>query len=57
MTLTVGQIFALRDLVVAVELDEFPGGLAARDGWEQHPKREYEFRAPADVKLDILPAR
>jgi predicted nucleotidyltransferase len=44
------------DLVVAVEIDEFPGRLAGRPGWAQHPDREHEFHSPHGVKLDILPA-
>ena len=44
------------DLVVAVEIDEFPGRLVERPGWDQHPDREHEFHSPHGVKLDILPA-
>jgi predicted nucleotidyltransferase len=44
------------DLLVAVELDQFPGGLAEREGWEQRGNKEHEFLAPNSVKLDVLPA-
>jgi predicted nucleotidyltransferase len=44
------------DLVVAVEIDEFPGRLAERPGWTQHPDKEHEFQSPQGVRLDILPA-
>jgi predicted nucleotidyltransferase len=44
------------DLVVAVEIDEFPGPLAGRAGWAASPDREHEFRSPNGSKVDILPA-
>jgi predicted nucleotidyltransferase len=44
------------DLVVAVEIDEFPGRLAERPGWDQHPDKQHEFQSPHGVRLDILPA-
>jgi predicted nucleotidyltransferase len=44
------------DLVVAVEIDEFPGRLVERAGWAQHTDKEHEFRSPYGSKLDILPA-
>lgn len=44
------------DLVVALEIDEFPGRLAARPGWDQHPERAHELQSHHGVKLDILPA-
>ncbi len=43
------------DLVVAVELAELDE-LANRAGWQQHPRKQHEFRSPDDVKLDVLPA-
>ncbi len=44
------------DLVLAVELDEFPGRMTERPGWTQHPTKEHEFLSPQGAKLDILPA-
>jgi len=44
------------DLVVAVEIDEFPGELVERPGWTQHPHLEHRFESPQEVELDILPA-
>jgi predicted nucleotidyltransferase len=44
------------DLVVALELDEFPGALPERPGWLQDTRKEHEFRSPQGVKLDLLPA-
>lgn len=44
------------DLVVALELEDFPGALLDRPGWKQHPKREHEFTSPQGARLDLLPA-
>lgn len=44
------------DLIVAVEIDEFPGELVERSGWAQHPILEHKFESPQGDKLDILPA-
>jgi len=44
------------DLVLAVELDEFPGPLVDIDGWEQHRTNEHQFTSPQGAKIDILPA-
>ena len=44
------------DLVLAVELDQFPGPLLAQNGWRQHPQKDHEFESPLGVKLDLLPA-
>jgi len=44
------------DIVVAVEIDEFPGQLVERPGWTRHPSLQHRFESPRGVKLDILPA-
>lgn len=44
------------DLVLAVELDEFPGPLLTQNGWHQHPQKDHEFESPLGAKLDLLPA-
>jgi predicted nucleotidyltransferase len=44
------------DLMLALELDEFPGALVRRPGWRRHPIREHEFTSPTGARLDLLPA-
>jgi predicted nucleotidyltransferase len=44
------------DLVIAVEIDEFPGKLMEQTGWTVNPRKEHEFSSPQGTKLDILPA-
>jgi len=44
------------DLVVTLELDEFPGVLAELEGWTQAEGMEHRFTAPDGLRLDILPA-
>ena len=44
------------DLVVALDLDQFPGPLAARPGWTRHPRKHHEYTSPRQTRVDILPA-
>lgn len=44
------------DLVITIDLEDFPGGLLERPGWNRHPTKEHEFRSPQGTKLDLLPA-
>jgi len=44
------------DLVVALELEDFPGALLDRPGWQQHPRKEHEFVSPTGARVDLLPA-
>lgn len=43
------------DLVLAIELADFPGALASRAGWSQHATKEHEFLSPQGAKIDLLP--
>lgn len=44
------------DLIVAVEIEDFPGALISRPGWKQHPRKEHELISPTGAKIDLLPA-
>ncbi len=43
------------DLVLALEIEDFPGALLGRDGWSRHKSKEHEFISPQGAKLDLLP--
>jgi predicted nucleotidyltransferase len=43
------------DLAVAVGLDDFPGELAALDGWRRHKKIDHRFYSPQGQMVDVLP--
>jgi predicted nucleotidyltransferase len=44
------------DLVVALELEDFPGPLLNSPGWTSHPTKPHEFNAPSGSKIDLIPA-
>lgn len=43
------------DLAIAVELDEFPGGLATHSDWQRDPKVEHRFYFRDELPVDVLP--
>ncbi|MCK5797811.1 MAG: hypothetical protein KAI47_11535, partial [Deltaproteobacteria bacterium] len=43
------------DLVIAIEMEDFPFGIDALEGW-QRGNKEHEFCSAEGVKIDIIPA-
>lgn len=56
-----GHYIAMRvsddmDLAVAVDLDDFPGGLASQPEWQADPRVEHRFNFREELPVDVLPA-
>ncbi len=44
------------DLVLALELEDYPGELAQSEDWRQHPFKQHEWHFKERVQVDLLPA-
>jgi predicted nucleotidyltransferase len=44
------------DISVAVSLDDLSHRLRTAEGWTRHRTKEHEWRSPAGIKVDVLPA-
>jgi len=44
------------DISVSISVDEITATLAKLKGWRQDPRREHEWLAPGDIKVDVVPA-
>lgn len=44
------------DISVSVTLDEVATRLSTLTGWKRNPKKEHEWRSPAGIQVDVLPA-
>jgi len=43
------------DFVLAVPLARYPAGLESAPGWSRDPRNEQSWRAPGEVRVDIIP--
>ncbi len=44
------------DLVLALEIEDYPGELAQSEDWRQHPLKPHEWHHKGRVPCDLLPA-
>lgn len=44
------------DIAIALSQDALPSGLGRLPGWDRHPRRDHEWRAPGGVRIDLIPA-